>query len=115
MENTWSVSQADGSTVHAEWLRLDCDQTTRSCTERASFRLERDGKVIREVSTVFTMRMWSCADLVRIAHGAGFAVAPRAVVHRGFRPGPSVELSPELENSGLNYYFLLTPSEGRTR
>jgi hypothetical protein len=115
MENAWAVPQPDGTTVHAAWRRLDCDLAARTCTERASFRRERDGTVISEVSTVFTMRIWSCADLVAVAGTAGFDVADRAIVHKDFEPGPDVDLSPELENSGLNYYFCLTPSEGRTR
>jgi SAM-dependent methyltransferase len=109
-ENTWSVPQFDGSTVYAEWKRLDCDLSTRSCTERATFRRERNGHVISEVAQVFTMRTWSCEDLVRIGAEAGFDVADRAVAHQDFAPGPAVKLSPELENNGLNYYFFLTPS-----
>jgi hypothetical protein len=115
LENAWSLPQPDGSTVHAQWLRLECDQATRTCTERASFRRERDGTVLDEVSTVFTMRTWTCADLVRVADQAGFGVSDRAVVHKDFEPGPVIELSPELENSGLNYYFSLHQSKGRTR
>ncbi|MHC4427481.1 MAG: class I SAM-dependent methyltransferase [Planctomycetota bacterium] len=107
-ENTWSVPQADGSTVHAQWKRLDCDLATRTCTERASFRRERDGKVVSEVSQVISMRTWSGADLVRVAAEAGFAVADHVVAHQGFEPGPAIGLSPELENDGLNYYFFLT-------
>ncbi|MHC4990056.1 MAG: class I SAM-dependent methyltransferase [Planctomycetota bacterium] len=109
-ENTWSVPQFDGSTVHAEWKRLDCDLVASTCTERATFRRERNGHVISEASTLFTMRMWSGAELVRVAAQAGFDVADHVVAHQGFEPGPKVELSPALENDGLNYYFFLTPS-----
>ena len=109
-ENTWSVPQFDGTTVHAQWQRLDCDLTSRTCTERATFRRERDGHVISEVSEVLTMRTWSGSELVRVATEAEFDVADHVVAHQGFEPGPTVKLSPELENDGLNYYLFLTPS-----
>ncbi|MHC4413647.1 MAG: class I SAM-dependent methyltransferase [Planctomycetota bacterium] len=109
-ENAWSVSQPDGSTVHAAWHRLDCDLVTRTCTERATFRRERGGQVLSEISSLYTMRMWCCADLARIASEAGLDLANRAIAHRDYEPGPAVELSPKLENNGLNYYFCLSRS-----
>jgi len=38
------------------------------------------------------------------------AFALRGVAHQGDRPWPTVKLSPEVENDGLNYYVFLTPS-----
>ena len=89
-----------------------CDLAARTIIEHASFWRKRDEKVVAEVSHRFTMRMWTCDDLVRITSTAGFDLDERVFLHKDFVPGPEVRLSRELENTGLNYFLVLRPERG---
>src|SRR5438552_2284438 len=73
-KSSWSVPQADGSIVHANWNRRRCDRAGRRCREVAHlWRCEGD-RVVQEVTTNYTMRMWTADDLRSIAERAGFAI-----------------------------------------
>jgi hypothetical protein len=95
VEHAWTTPMPDGSNVQATWLRLRCNRKNRTCTERAT-------------SQLFTMRMWTCDSIARVAQSAGFDVADQVVVHEKSTPWPTVPLSDELHNTGSNYYFFLT-------
>jgi SAM-dependent methyltransferase len=105
----WSVPQPGGSVVHASWRRQSCDRATRSCVERATFRHEREGRVLETVVHDFAMRMWTYDDLVRIVSSAGFRI-DRAFRHEGDLSRPPVVASKALENTGENAYWFLAPA-----
>jgi len=109
-ENVWSFDQPDGTTVSASWKRLRCDLHARLGTEQSTFWRTRANQVLAEVSQTHHMRMWTCHDLRRIPADAGFSIDDRAVIHKDLTPGPDTTLAPQLENTGLNYFFFLRPT-----
>ncbi|MHC5004153.1 MAG: class I SAM-dependent methyltransferase [Planctomycetota bacterium] len=104
--STWSMPQADGTAVRATVTREDCDAVSRTCTERAWYRRVRGDEVLASAEELFTMRMWTHADLVRLAGAAGFALEA-TYRNEGSRGRPAVEPGPHLENDGENHYFVL--------
>jgi hypothetical protein len=100
----WSVERPDGSVIHARWERLGVDLDQRLCEERATLQLELDGRILRELSHVYTMRVWTFDDLMSFMSRAGLRVE-RA--HQNVRGRPEALLSSELEGDGRNYLFFM--------
>lgn len=104
--SVWMVEQPDGSVVDAHVERRDCDLPRRTCTEWARYRRRRGDRVVAEAAELFTMRMWTFDDLLRLARDAGFTVE-RAFRNDGPRGRPEVAVDARLENDGANHYFVL--------
>lgn len=102
----WSMDRGDGSVVHASWLRESVDAARMMCSERATIQLTRHGRVVRQLSHVYTMRLWRVDEVMRFASISGFEVER---VHRSEASAgwPRMELSADLDSTDWNYQFFL--------
>lgn len=102
----WSEPQADGTVVDAEVSRVDCDLAAGTFTERAVYRRLRDGHVLAESRSLFTMKMWTYDDLLALTADGGYRIE-RVFRHESPTSRPEVPLDRSLENEGSNHYFFL--------
>jgi SAM-dependent methyltransferase len=105
----WEVPLPDGGSVHARWRRERCDRASRTCQERASFRHVAGGEALEEATHLYTMRMWTHDDLVRLTAAAGFRVREVHVAASDVRR-VRTDLSRAAENDGQNRYYVLAPA-----